>query len=190
MNQEFKPCRYCGRQGSDMHHLLKRSTNPELIDDPKNLVLLCRPCHVKTENDSSFLKALQDIFYHWKPANLDLYLRAQASIDVLLEGREVEYLTPGMTDSYLTLAGASYNYYSEQLAELEKLRPAFYIARKKEAESDEKSLSDKYIEMEWQTTSNGQKMIDYNRKLKALEKTQSNLKAKLRRMEIERFNSK
>lgn len=186
-NQEFKPCRYCGREGSDNHHMLKRSTNPELKDDPKNLVFLCRACHNHTENDQEFLKALQDIFYNWKPAQLELYLRAEASIEALSRGELTEYLTPGMADHYLQLAGAKYNYYSEQLASLEKLYPAFYMERKNESEKVGKVLSNQYIEMEWRSTSNGQLMIEYGRKLKALEKTMSNLRSRLERFKTERF---
>ena len=170
-------CRYCGnRIGSEGHHLFKRSTSPELADDPKNLVKLCFKCHARTEDDHDFLVALQEIFFNWNPANLDIFLRAQASIDDLLNGKCIEYLTPQMTDNYLTLAGASYAYYSEQLATLEKLEALFFVSQEG---------TNSKIQMLWNATTDGQKMIDYKRKLKSLEKTMSNLRTRLNRFKYE-----
>jgi hypothetical protein len=190
-NQTTELCKFCGNQlGTAKHHLLKRSTNPELIDDPKNLVKLCFSCHNRTEIDHDFLEALQLIFYYWKPINLDLFLRAQASIDALLSGKSIEYFTPEMTDHNLQLASASYAFYSEQLANIEKLEAPYYLGFKKTVIVDDKEtiISDKTIKMMWNATENGQKMIEYKSKIKVLEKIQSNLRSRIHRLKVERFN--
>ena len=182
--QDTPLCKYCGNKfGTDNHHLRKRGTNPELKDEAKNLVLLCRDCHRRTEEDISFLHALQDIFYYWRPANLDMFTRAQASVSALLDGKEIEYLTPAMCAHYLTIAGAAYAQYSERLAECEKEFAPFFMARNEEK-------TNKAIEMEWKCTDRGREMIEARRKVKSLEKIQANMRATLRRLEVEHFNSR
>ena len=62
-----RKCFYCGTVEGDyvaiqMHHARKRSTNPELIDDPDNLCPLCVRCHDKTEHSYSFLKEIQRLW--------------------------------------------------------------------------------------------------------------------------------
>lgn len=184
-------CSYCGNQpGTEQHHLLKRSTHPELKDDPKNLVRLCHVCHRRTEEDAGFLKALQEIYYFWKSMNLDLYLRAEASIEALSYGKEIEYLTPAMADHYLQLACAKYNYLSERLAETEKLEPTFYLKRLNIAEETGEKLPMTRLKMEWRATENGQNAIEWKAKLKALEKMMSNLRARLHRFRTEYVNQK
>lgn len=187
MTDQTRPlCAYCGHNtATDQHHLMKRSTHPELINDPKNLVGLCGICHHRTKTDAAFLKALQEIFYFWKKNNLDIYTRAQASIDALLDGREVEFLTPAMTDHYLQLAGAKYSYLSEQLAAVEKLEAVFYHERIKNAEELGQKMPLGRLKMEWRVTENGQNMIDWKAKLKSLEKMQSNLRSRLQRFRTE-----
>lgn len=183
-NQTTEMCAYCGNKvGTDGHHLLRRGSNPELINDPKNIVNLCRSCHLKTEADDSFLKALQEIFYFWRPANLDIFLRAQASVDALLDGKEIEFLTPAMADHYLQLAGAAYSHYSERLGEGEKEYAPFFMAR-----SEEKT--NKAIEMEWKCTETGREMITAKIKTKSLEKLMANLRARMKRLETEYFNTR
>jgi hypothetical protein len=185
MRQDQPLCHYCGNQiATGQHHLLPRGSNPDKIEEQKNLVPLCFNCHRQAHDDQSFLKALQEIFYYWRPANLDIFMRAQGSISALLNGQEIEYLTPAMTSHYLNLAGAGYSQYSERLAECEKEYAPFFMARKAEDKSN------KEIEMEWKCTDRGQEQITAKLKVKALEKLQSNLRANLRRLEVERFNSR
>ena len=178
-NQEHNPCAWCGQQSSDTHHLFKRSTSPELIDDPKNQVRLCRNCHIRTESDTEFAKNLREALL-WKPANLDIFLRAQASLEAILNGQNTDYLTPQLADNYLQLSGAAYNFYSEQLAGLERLEAPFYLETKKDK-------TEKEVKMLWNTTESGQKMITYKAKLKALEKTMSNLRSRLSRFRTELY---
>ncbi len=178
-NQSYLPCVWCGQQSSDVHHLFKRSTNPELIDDPKNQVRLCRNCHSRTETDMEFAQNLREALL-WKPATLDIFLRAQASLEAVLKGQNTDYLTPHLADHYLQLSGAAYNFYSEQLAELERLEAPFYLETKQDK-------TEKEVKMLWNSTESGQKMITYKAKLKALEKTMSNLRARLQRFKNELY---
>ncbi len=43
-------CLRCGRRGWDIGHILPKGRYPELKHTKKNLVTLCRRCHVDTEN--------------------------------------------------------------------------------------------------------------------------------------------
>lgn len=57
-------CRWCGRQGgTEKHHLYRRSLQPKLIDDPKNIVNLCFRCHRRATEQRSFEEKLQKAFY-------------------------------------------------------------------------------------------------------------------------------
>ena len=184
-NQTIPKCAYCGNQdGGEEHHLLKRSTSPELIDDPKNKVRLCWKCHRRTQEDPEFHRALQQIFFYWRPINAEMFLRAEASLEALLEGKEIEFATPAMVDHYLRLAGASYAHYSEMMSWCEKGEAEFFVAMKSEGRSNGE------IKMEWGCTEKGKEMIDFKRKLKSLEKLQSNMRASLKRFETERFNAR
>lgn len=64
---EEKECFYCGKtfwiQGLDQHHVYRRSTHPELKDDPKNIMWLCRQHHDKATLEKEFEENLQKL---WK----------------------------------------------------------------------------------------------------------------------------
>lgn len=43
---EFTPCEVCRGRGTDVHHILNRKTGSRGdLDEPYNLMLLCRTCH-------------------------------------------------------------------------------------------------------------------------------------------------
>lgn len=44
-------CKKCGGQGSDVDHIKKRSTHPELRYELTNLQTLCRTCHRKKHEE-------------------------------------------------------------------------------------------------------------------------------------------
>ena len=53
--QGNKLCRCCHSSlGTDLAHLLPRSTFPEYQTERWNLTLLCRKCHVKFDDDKYF----------------------------------------------------------------------------------------------------------------------------------------
>lgn len=43
-------CFLCGGTGEEIHHIIPRSENKELINEPSNLVLLCHSCHYLVTN--------------------------------------------------------------------------------------------------------------------------------------------
>jgi len=176
-------CAYCGNEpGTEEHHLIKRSLAPELKDDPKNKVRLCWKCHRRTEEDMAFQQGLIEIFT-FRPINLEMFTRAQASISALLDGKDISFLTPAMVDHYLQLASAGYSHFSERMGQLEQEYAPFFLARNEEKNNKE-------IEMEWLCTPAGREMNTIKRKLKSLEKIMSNLRARMKRLEMEYFNSK
>lgn len=63
LKKELKPiCEICGREGKDLAHLLPKSTFPEHYTNPKNLVILCRSCHNKYDNDIEFRKKQNKLY--------------------------------------------------------------------------------------------------------------------------------
>lgn len=68
---EGDKCFYCGvtrwaAGGLDRNHVLLRGTNPELIHDESNIMLLCRTHHNRFHDDTEFQKNLQKI---WETKN-------------------------------------------------------------------------------------------------------------------------
>ena len=62
----MRKCRWCGMSNVQIekHHLYRRSARPDLIDDPKNLLDLCKwRCHVRATADKKFEEKLQIAFY-------------------------------------------------------------------------------------------------------------------------------
>lgn len=43
-------CFLCGGYGEEIHHIIPRSEDESLIDEPSNLVLLCKSCHYLVTN--------------------------------------------------------------------------------------------------------------------------------------------
>lgn len=43
-------CQRCPERGWDVAHILPKGRYPELRDELKNMVTLCRRCHMETEN--------------------------------------------------------------------------------------------------------------------------------------------
>lgn len=48
---DWHACFVCGNPQGDHHHIEKRSQRPDLVDDPTNIVFLCRKHHDKIDND-------------------------------------------------------------------------------------------------------------------------------------------
>lgn len=57
---DFIPCLGCGARAVDIHHLEPRSKRPDLLNEPSNLVALCRVCHQRAESDKSFNEMLKE----------------------------------------------------------------------------------------------------------------------------------
>lgn len=54
-------CVVCGRKGCDLAHLLPRSLYPEYITEEWNLVIMCRECHVRYDNEREFRRGCLDL---------------------------------------------------------------------------------------------------------------------------------
>ena len=52
--QQPKVCRICGRWANDQAHIFPRSTYPQYKTLAANLVILCRECHERFDNDPQF----------------------------------------------------------------------------------------------------------------------------------------
>ncbi|MCP4141266.1 MAG: HNH endonuclease [Chloroflexi bacterium] len=55
-------CSICGKKGSDAAHLLPKSMFPEWYTMPENIVILCRECHNRYDNDLGFRRLQKDLF--------------------------------------------------------------------------------------------------------------------------------
>ncbi len=64
--RQDRECWYCGTMESvepiHLHHVEKRSTSPDRIDDESNKMPLCVPCHVATERSDKFYKMMQTLW--------------------------------------------------------------------------------------------------------------------------------
>jgi 5-methylcytosine-specific restriction endonuclease McrA len=50
-----KKCEICGSNIElHIHHILHRSSNPELTFDEENLIVLCKNCHLKIHKDDKY----------------------------------------------------------------------------------------------------------------------------------------
>lgn len=56
-------CFWCGKEAVDTHHLFRRSSKPEWIENPDNLLPLCRKCHDYATNEKVFEELLQQTFF-------------------------------------------------------------------------------------------------------------------------------
>lgn len=62
--QKWGHCEECHRyEWLDPHHLYRRSDRPDLENDPKNIIYLCRACHTQATVSRSYEKSLQDRYY-------------------------------------------------------------------------------------------------------------------------------
>jgi len=49
-------CRICGNYGNDLMHLMPKSIFPEYYTEPRNLIIGCRSCHQKYDDDVWYRK--------------------------------------------------------------------------------------------------------------------------------------
>jgi 5-methylcytosine-specific restriction endonuclease McrA len=86
---DTKKCWWCGVTSYtaqiDLHHVFKRGSHPHLIEEPKNLMPLCRTCHTRTENDNNFYKIIQTMWCNntaWHPyGNKPTHRKDENSVD-------------------------------------------------------------------------------------------------------------
>lgn len=68
MKPKKERCLVCGHDGSyqplDYEHVLTRGSHPELKDEPRNIMVLCRRCHILKGNKG--VKFMADHFPQYK----------------------------------------------------------------------------------------------------------------------------
>ena len=59
--RHVRGCEWCGKPGYglDCHHVLRRSLGAR-IDEPHNLIFLCRYCHDKVQHNKDMVELLQE----------------------------------------------------------------------------------------------------------------------------------
>src|SRR3989338_8856441 len=68
-NQQW--CIWCGNEpATDAAHLFRRSTSPQLKEDPENIIKLGRRCHRYATENREFEQLLQEKFFLKKPIEL------------------------------------------------------------------------------------------------------------------------
>ena len=55
---DFIPCGVCYKRAVDIHHIYARSKRKDLLDDPSNLIPLCRSCHDKLGDKKQYIDFL------------------------------------------------------------------------------------------------------------------------------------
>jgi len=58
---DFIPCEICGKNSTDIHHILARSQHRELENDITNLMAVCRDCHIEYGDKKQHIEYLQKI---------------------------------------------------------------------------------------------------------------------------------
>ena len=109
----------------------------------------------------------------------------EKQIDLVQYGRDImtyKDLPAQLDDINLKLAGW-YAYYSAQIIPLELAEARFWEDHK-DYKAD-KPKSDSFVKALWRLTVDGQKMIEYERVLKTLEKLMSSLRSSLARHDRE-----
>lgn len=56
---DFVPCEICGKKAIDLHHIWARSLKKALVNDIKNIIAVCRECHVKYGDQEQYRDLLQ-----------------------------------------------------------------------------------------------------------------------------------
>ena len=121
-----------------------------------------------------------------------IYLKVyQASVKSLQDLGEVEVLTPQQTDLYRTKLAALYALLSEEMGQLEKVKPIEWLQIKNYTAEDvlrDKPLSDKHTDTVYDATEKGQRRVELKFHLKALEKMISALASRMHRLHQEAKN--
>lgn len=128
-NQSKEPCRWCGGYGSDIHHLFERSTHPDLVTEPANLVMLCRRCHGWIDTVQGFRERLQERFF----GRGDYPTKYQ---DICTLMQSTETITPSDCAKFIRHLAGDYGFLVDELAELERKAGSEWLEIRKTVETD------------------------------------------------------
>lgn len=178
VNQQLKLCAWCGfREATDVHHLIRRSADPSLIDNPLNHIELCRVCHDLATNSKEFERILQVYF-----------IAKQDEPKITLEyiaGRlkDADFLSPRDIVKFRNWLAGEYFFLSARYIEAKMSRTALLEKERRL----QKSMVD--AELQVDNSDTGRDFVQYKYLLKAIEEIQSALFTAIRQHERERNNS-
>ena len=64
-----KECYICGNPANDLAHILPKSLYPEYYTEKRNLIILCRQCHDKFDNNIEFRQQKIELYNIAKQIN-------------------------------------------------------------------------------------------------------------------------
>ena len=164
MNQDYIPCRWCGKPSDDTHHLFRRSTSPEMIDDPNNHARLCRLCH----QYATKYKEVEQLFQYYfflKPEQEKITVEHIAK-----SMQDMSYLSPRDVARFRNFLAGEYCFLSNRFQDLERQEPFMWEQLRKTVKSD--ARADKL----YRHTEQGIEQNDLKQELKKMEKMLSALK--------------
>jgi hypothetical protein len=171
-----KICKWCGRAAVDMHHLFRRSTSPQLKDDPNNVIPLCRLCHKYATEVREFEKMLQEKFFLKKDIEL--------SVENIQEALRTNYqMAPREIDDFRRFLSGEFSYLSTQLEEVKMKKPDEWNKLR------DSFKSDTACERAWESTESGIKEMKLKLKLKSIEKMLSTLRGTFELKVAEGYNN-
>lgn len=147
MIDQTRTCCWCGNMASEIHHIFRRSSSPELINDPNNFAELCRRCHQYATDNKEFEQLLQTRFFLKEEKELSL-----ENIQDAMRGSE--QLSPKEINDYLRYLCAEQSYYTELLGYVIKNKPPIYA----EIKSRSKSMAE--ADREWECSETGLKQYE------------------------------
>jgi len=158
-------CRWCGKPATDGHHLFRRSDIPEMIDDPNNIIPLCRECHGYATNYKQIEQMFQRAFF------------LQNQRDVL----SLEYIQDRLKDDFRIIAPAEvcdfrrylageFSWISQQLEDIEKKYAEIFTKLR------ETTTSDRQAERLYDMSPDGVDRICYKSQCRRMSKMMSSLK--------------
>jgi hypothetical protein len=169
-------CAWCGyNEATDAHHLFRRSTSPELIDDPANKIKLCWRCHKYATDSKEFEQLLQTHFFLKPERELTMEL-------VESEMKAGTSISPRDLARYRNFLAAHFASLSDEIGEIEKCYPLIWTEIRAQVTSDTQA------ERLYDGTPQGIRRTTLKIQLKKLEKMMSSLKTTLDVMNAENRN--
>jgi hypothetical protein len=111
-------CAWCGREPiTGEHHLFRRSTSPEMIDDPNNKIELGANCHKYATEHKEVEQLFQEYFF-LRPEKENLsteYIAARMKSGEILSPRDVS--------RYRNYLAGEFSFLTEQFIELDHKKP-------------------------------------------------------------------
>jgi hypothetical protein len=171
-------CQWCGREGSDGHHLFRRSSAPNLIDDKNNIITLCRQCHDYATKNKDFENILQRVFFLQPDPELSVGGISKVMMDQSI-------IAPRDIARFRSWLAAEYAFVNDELIGLEMMEPKEWEAIRSREEVKSDTRATKILAM----SELGLAMNRRKKYLRSLEKLMSALKGLIERLNNEAYNS-